>query len=147
MIIRELRTDDYNTIYGFVVNEMEHSEVLYKDMSASLDGMKADDRYLLVVAEDNNQVVGFVSAVKILGCIDKSYIEITCLVVSSKYQNKGVGKLLLGHIEILGKNSNIEKFSVTSGAHRIGAHDFYRKNGYKDGGFVFYKGQVIIKKD
>ena len=58
MIIRELRTDDYNTIYGFVVNEMEHSEVLYKDMSASLDGMKADDRYLLVVAEDNNQVVG-----------------------------------------------------------------------------------------
>lgn len=144
MIIRELRTDDYKTVYGLIVNEMGHSEVLFTDLSASLDGMKADDRYLLFVAEDNDQVVGFVSAVEMLGCIDNRYIEITCLVVSQNYQKRGCGAQLLEHIEYLGKENDIRRFSVASGAHRTEAHEFYRNNGYEDGGYVFYKGLVIL---
>lgn len=147
MIIRELCTDDYKTVYGFIVNEMEHAEVKFTDMSASLDIMKADARYFLYVAEHNNQVVGFVNAVKLHGCIDYSYIEITCLVVSQSYQKMGIGKLLLEHIESLGRENNIEKFSITSGLHRKGAHAFYEKNGYQRGGYAFYNGLEILKKD
>ena len=79
MTIRELHVDDYKTVYGFIVNEMEHDEVQFTDMSDSLDNMKADNSYYLYVAEHNNQVVGFVSAVKLFGCIDSSFIDITCL--------------------------------------------------------------------
>ena len=147
MNIRELRADDYKTIYGFIINEMEHSEVSFIDLSASLDLMKSDNSYMLFVAEDNNQVVGFVSAVKLIGCIDSSYIEIGCLVVSDNYQKRGGGKLLLEYIESLGKSNGIKNYSITSGLHRKNAHKFYEHNGYEKGGYAFYKGLVILKKD
>lgn len=146
MNIRKLHSDDYGTVYKFIVNEMEHSEVSFKDMSASLDIMKADDSYLLYVAEHNNQVIGFVSAVKLLRCIDSCYIDITCLVVSQNFQGKGIGKSLLEFIESYGRVNKIEKFSVTSGLHRKEAHAFYKKNGYELGGHAFYKGLVIAGK-
>lgn len=146
MNIRELNTNDYETVYGFIVNEMEHPEVSFADMSVSLDNMRNDVKYLLYVAVHDNQVVGFVSAAKMIGCIDSNYIEITCLVVSDNYQRIGVGKLLLEHIESLGKRNNIGKFSTTSGLHRKAAHDFYIKNGYEIGGLAFYNGQAITDK-
>ena len=145
MEIRELRTDDYTTVYGFIVNEMEHDEVSFEDMSASLDFMRDDSSYMLYVAENNNKVVGFVSAVKMFGCVDGNYIEITCLAVSKDYQGKGIGKLLLEHIESLGRKNKIKTFSVTSGKKRVEAHTFYENNGYERGGFVFYKGAVILE--
>lgn len=147
MNIRELQFGDYLAVHGLIVNEMEHAEVSLNDMSASLDAMKADSSYMLYVAEYDNQVVGFVSAVKLFGCIDSNYIEITCLVVSQSYQKKGIRKMLLKHIEYIGSKEGIEKFSVTSGKFRENAHAFYKRNGYELGGYAFYNGQVIIKKD
>jgi N-acetylglutamate synthase-like GNAT family acetyltransferase len=147
MNIRELCTDDYETVYGFIVNEMKHDEVLFTDMSISLDKMRSDSSYLLYVAEDNNKVIGFVSAVKMFGCIDKKYIEITCLVIAQYYQKRGIGKSLLEYIESLGRKEKIENYSVTSGLHRRDAHTFYEKNGYERGGYAFYKGLVILEKD
>ncbi|GFI30134.1 aminoalkylphosphonate N-acetyltransferase [Lachnospiraceae bacterium] len=147
MNIRKLNSGDYGTVYKFIVNEMEHSEVSFTDMSENLDIMKVDDSYLLYVAEYNNQVIGFVSAVKLFGCIDSCYIDITCLVVSQNFQGKGIGKSLLEFIESFGKINKIENFSVTSGLHRKEAHDFYRRNGYELGGYTFYKGLVILEKD
>lgn len=147
MGIRELRSSDYEIVYKFIVNEMEHSEVSFKDMSERLDIIKNDRNYFLYVAEHNEQVIGFVSAVKLLGCIDNCYIDITCLVVSQNYRGKGIGKSLLKFIESFGRVNKVEKFSVTSGLHRKEAHDFYRKNGYELGGYAFYKGLVIVEKD
>ncbi len=144
MIIRELRTDDYEIVHGFIVNEMGHDEVLFNVMSASLDSMRADDSYLLYVAEHNNHVVGFVSAVKLFGCVDSHYIEITCLVVSQRHQKEGIGKLLLDTIETAGKNSRIGSFSLTSGLQRKEAHAFYENNGYEKGGYAFYKGLIVL---
>ena len=146
MNIRELRTNDYEIIHGFIVNEMEHDEVEFTDMSSSLDNMRNNDNYFLYVAEHDNQVVGFVSAVKMIGCIDSNYIEITCFVVSQNYQRRGVGALLLEHIESLGTRSGINRFSLTSGLFRVAAHEFYVKHGYEKGGYAFYKGLEILEK-
>lgn len=147
MNIRELHSEDYEAVYKFIVNEMQHSEVSFKDMSESLDSMKANDSYLLYVAEHNNQVIGFVSAVKLFGCIDNCYIDITCLVVSQHFQGKGIGKSLLEFVESIGHTYKIKNFSIISGLHRKEAHDFYKKNGYELGGCAFYKGLVIVEKD
>ena len=147
MNIRELHSEDYEAVYKFIVNEMEHSEVSFTDMSSSLDIMKANNSYLLYVAEHNNQIIGFVSAVKLFGCIDNCYIDITCLVVSQSFQGKGVGKSLLEFIESIGYTNKIKNFSIISGLHRKEAHDFYKKNGYELGGFAFFFCFVIVEKD
>ena len=147
MNIRELHSKDYESIYKFIINEMEHSEVSFADMSESLDIMKANNSYLLYVAEHQNQIIGFVSAVKLVGCIDNCYIDITCLVVSKNFQHKGVGKTLLEFVESLGYSNKIKNFSIISGMHRKEAHNFYKKNGYELGGYAFYKGVTIVEKN
>lgn len=147
MNIRELHSEDYEAIYKFIINEMEHSEVSFANMSESLDIMKANDSYLLYVAEHQKQVIGFVSAVKLFGCIDNCYIDITCLVVAKNFQHKGIGKTLLEFVESLGYSNKIKNFSIISGLHRKEAHNFYKKNCYELGGYAFYKGLAIVEKN
>lgn len=147
MRIRELNTHDYEVIHGFIVNEMKHAEVDFADLSSSLDSMKANDSYLQYVAECDDRVVGFISAVKLFGCVDSTFIEITCLVVSEDYQGRGIGTQLMEHIESLGAEENIHVFSVSCGNKRIPAHKFYMHNGYGKDGYTFYKGAVILGKN
>lgn len=145
MNIRAIRSNDYETVHKLIVKEMGHGEVSFTALSTNLDAMKSRDNYILYVMEYNSQVVGFISAVVLFGCIDGCYIDITCLVVAQAFQNRGIGKALLDFVESFGKINKIEHFSVTSGLHRKKAHNFYKKNGYELGGYAFCKGLVIIE--
>lgn len=148
MRIREVCSVDYVKIHNLIVNEMQHSEVSFADMTKWIDIMREDKKiHWLFVAESDNQVVGFISAIKSIGCIDGFFIDITCLVVSESFQGKGVGKELLDFIENLGKTEGITNYSTSSGLHRKEAHVFYEKNNYEKGGYAFYKGLVIVGKD
>ena len=61
------------------------------------------------------------------------------LVFKQQKLNIALGELL--------KSNGIKNYSITSGLHRKNAHKFYEHNGYEKGGYAFYKGLVILKKD
>jgi GNAT superfamily N-acetyltransferase len=146
MKIRKLDSTDYETIHSLITNEMGHSEVQLANMSSWLDQMRNDKNQLLFVAEVDNQVVAFISAIKSIGCIDGFFIDITCLIVSKAFQGKGIGKALLQFVEDIGQSEDITRFSVTSGKQREEAHAFYVKNNYGLSGFAFYKGLVVLEE-
>ena len=66
---------------------------------------------------------------KIVGFCEYYDRYIDCFYVHFKYQNCGIGKLLLNHILNLAKNENIDKIKVDAS---ITAKPFFEKFGFKD---------------
>ena len=66
---------------------------------------------------------------KIVGFCEYYDGYIDCFYVHFKYQNCGIGKLLLNHILELAKNENIDKIKVDAS---ITAKPFFEKFGFKD---------------
>lgn len=143
MEIREMQAEDYKQVHDLIVTEMGHKEVKFEEFVNWLAIMKSKNYYSYVATIDNN-IAGFISANEAVGCIDGSYIDIDCLVVSYQYQGKGIGGALLQFIEDYSLSKGITKFSLTSGFHRKEAHDFYEKHNYEKGGYAFYKGLEIL---
>ena len=65
--------------------------------------------------------------------------RITALVVATAHRGEGVGKELLQAAETWARQSGAARVEVTSAAHRIEAHAFYRACGYEDGAMRFVK--------
>lgn len=85
---------------------------------------------------ENNKCIGLIS-----GCIyneEISNYEFKCpkrgsvneLVVKKEYQNKGIGKLLLNHLEKYLKEKDCKKIMIGVFAYNEKAINFYNKNGY-----------------
>lgn len=145
MEIREIHHQDYSKIHSLIINEMGHDEVTFDELSERLNLIRSDKSYFLNVAINEKEIIGFISAIKSIGCIDGTSIEVCCLVVSQSYQKQGVGGALLGCIENIGLSEGITQFSLASGLHRKGAHAFFENRNYEKGGYAFYKGLTILK--
>jgi GNAT superfamily N-acetyltransferase len=84
------------------------------------------------VAEFEGQILGVIS-VHVLPLFHAAgkLGRITALVVSSSCQRAGVGSKLVEAAETFSRDKGCVKIEVTSGNHREGAHNFYRKTGYE----------------
>ncbi len=65
--------------------------------------------------------------------------RITALVVADTHRGCGVGRDLLHAAEAWARQADAARIEVTSAAHRIEAHAFYRACGYRDGSVRFVK--------
>lgn len=97
-------------------------------------------RYMLLVCEYENMVVGFIS----LHCFDifhsKGLIgRITAFCVDQGYRSQGLGKALLQAAEAYFAELGCTKIEVTSNARRLQTHAYYLNAGYREDSRRFVK--------
>jgi len=94
---------------------------------------------IIYVATENKTIIGFILVTG--GHYNKGpIIEICEFAVSKKFQKKGIGELLINHIENLYKKKNFSAIHLAT-LRKSGAYKFYKKRGYKN-----YREINMIKK-
>ncbi len=106
-----------------------------------LDNFYLDDNNVIFVAEDNGQVIGFIS---INNYKDKGYIYLDDYSVSEKYRGKGIGSKLMNMAFEFALEQGVEEVIT----HVVSANKESIKF-YKNKGFSFLEEQdrrLLIKK-
>jgi len=110
------------------------------DMDARLRRLLALSHHTVVVAEGSGQIVGMAGgSVEYAFDLNGSYGRITALVVDAKWRGRGVGKLLVQHVERWCGEQGADRVTLTSGHHRQESHKFYQAIGYEATGLRFIK--------
>lgn len=94
--------------------------------------MQSNPDYIILAARDDGHVVGSLMGVI---CHDlagacRPFMVIENVVVTSSYRGKGVGKLLMQKVEVMGKERDCYYTMFVSRGDRKDAHRFYESLGY-----------------
>ena len=139
MIIRNYTIDDIHAIKDLFKLSLGY-EVSFDDLRNRIAIMLESKNYKILVAEDNEEVIGFIGLQKSLCFEDPGIVlRIIALGVSNKYQGKGIGTKLIEGAEEYAKENNISVLLVNSGLKRLQAHNFYEKNLFNKKGYSFVK--------
>jgi ribosomal protein S18 acetylase RimI-like enzyme len=93
-----------------------------------------------LVAQANNEVVGFMSAELIPYFPTGSTISrMTSLVVSSRHRSRGVGETLVEAAATFAREHGCSGIEVTSAERRVDAHRFYQRLGFVRTGLRFFQ--------
>lgn len=99
----------------------------------------SNEGYGVAVACMNNKIVGFVAwSQSNLFVSDKIRIHIEGIAVDKNYRGQNAGKQLMQFVENHAQKSSPAIIDLTSGMRRAneGSHEFYKKLGYKNEGFM-----------
>ena len=108
-------------------------------MEPRLRRMLSLGHHAVVVAESAGEVVGVAGACVDHGVEQDTYGRITALAVDEKWRRRGVGKLLVEHVERWCRDRGVDRVTLTSGDHRRESHEFYKALGYEATGLRFIK--------
>jgi GNAT superfamily N-acetyltransferase len=109
-------------------------------MRERLAALTARLDYVTPVACWNDQVVGLTGAFLHLAIEhDRPVARLTGLVVHQDWRGRGVGALLMKHLEEWAHQQGAMAITLTSADHRHEAHEFYRHIGYEQTGVRFTK--------
>lgn len=142
--LRQGRTDDYDALHRLYVDvDSVHHAALpgyFKSVDeigrrdVYLDQVLADDNSIIVVAEIEDIVVGFVHAgiSEIKHPLLKSYNSgyISDLVVERNFRNQGIGVKLLDSVENWHIDNSVYEVSLTVFSFNSRAEKFYQRNGF-----------------
>ena len=92
----------------------------------------ADKRSTSMVAEIDNQIIGFISF-HIIPLIHENgeLGRITALVVDESHRRKGIARALIQAVEGFGRSNGCARFEVTANEKRTDAHLLYQAMGYE----------------
>ena len=139
--VRKAISSDYSGICSLINHELGYPDITLEELSERLDAMKNAGNYYTFVAVCKDSIVGFIGITKGMAYeISGEYYRILAFAVSSKYQNKGIGSLILRYVENFASQNGISYFTLSSGMQRTEAHVFYERNGYKKMSYSFSKG-------
>ncbi|MEZ4805067.1 MAG: GNAT family N-acetyltransferase [Bacteroidia bacterium] len=116
----------------------ETSSSLMKDR---LNKIIKDSDHTILIANDDNEVLGWIHAFFTLRVETDPFVEIGGLVVSEIHRNKGVGKLLVDAITEWAKTKPCDLIRVRSNTIRIESHVFYKQLN-----FILKKEQKVYDK-
>ncbi|SFB85685.1 GNAT family N-acetyltransferase [Ruminococcus albus] len=126
--IREVRPEDAEDIA-----EISREDLGYpcdaEMVRANISGLDSS-REAVFVAEMNGRAVGYihVEEYKVLYC--EKMVNYLGLAVSGKCRRLGIGAALIKAAEEWAKERGITLVRLNSGSTRIGAHEFYKRQGY-----------------
>ena len=140
MIIREATIED-----AFAICNISCADLGY-DCSCEFVSTRISNldkgREKVFVAEVNGIVAGYIHAEKYQTLYFEPMINILGVAVSSECRRRGIGRMLLKHVECWANEVGIHRIRLNSGATRKEAHSFYRAMGYNN-----EKGQIRFIKD
>lgn len=140
--IREAQDLDVDAI-ATLVAEMGHA-VDPETVQANLRAIRGlAPRFGTFVAVREQAVVGLISvfASPVLHRPDPVG-RVSILTVERSCLRQGIGSALLGHAEAFLRGLGCGRIEITSAAHRLEAHDFYRRRGYTDQGIRFLRREL-----
>lgn len=106
-----------------------------------LQKLLSDPSHLILVAENEGEVAGYVHAEEYDLLYFDSMVNIMGIAVSSDCRRMGAGRALMMAVEDWAKEIGADGVRLVSGAQRAGAHKFYESCGFTGG-----KMQVNFKK-
>ncbi len=128
MIVRPARADDAGAIARL------SAELGYpaapEDTVSRLTALLADERQLVVVAEDDGNVVGWLQATAGLVLESGFRVEIVGLVVAAAARRRGVGRELVHRAETWAVGVGARVLVVRSNIARTESHRFYPALGF-----------------
>jgi len=136
--IREAQLKDAPAIARLVTQLGYPTSSAEMEMRLQIFLARAD--YITLVAEVSGDVVALVGAYLAYGLeLTGTYGRLTGLVVDEPWRGRGIGKLLMEHLEQRLKKKGVMLLILTSGKHRTESHHFYKKLGYEETGIRFLK--------
>ena len=137
MMLEKLKVEDipdllelYTALIPFETS-LEKSVEIYKEMLL-------DENYFLMVAKENNRVIGSALGICCNGLIEP-FLVIEDVIVKEGLRGKGIGKKLMESLDEFAKNKHCGYAILVSSAHRTGAHKFYERAGFIDSVVGFRK--------
>jgi GNAT superfamily N-acetyltransferase len=132
MILRQSLPTDLITL-ALLCTELGYPTTI-EDMSLRMAEISLQTNSKTIVAEINNQVVGFMGMSKnIFWEQNGHYVRIQVLVVSEKYRKQGIGKSLIDYAESWARDIDAKLLALNCGnrPERESAHNFYPKMGFE----------------
>ncbi|MGQ3890195.1 GNAT family N-acetyltransferase [Legionella sp. CNM-1927-20] len=109
--------------------------ILPNEMLTRIKLYLAHPLYIAFVAKHDSQIVGVIAAT-ITDYFHRfgRFARIIAIIIDKNHRRRGIGKLLIQHVEKEVINYQCDFIEVTSGIHRepMGSHDFYKNLGYID---------------
>lgn len=139
-VIREIESKDYAAVAAIWRDVLHCSRATDENVTETYEKMKEDSRYRTFVAEVKGKVAGFATAVETLAVgYPNGYIKMNGLAVLPEFQHCGIGKMLMERVEKLAGERGASFVGLASGFERKGAHEFYKRLGYKKTSLWFRK--------
>lgn len=145
--IRIANVNDLKQISELLIELLETIEVTgglnTKNIFENLQILMNDKDHYLLVAENQNQIIGFINFCTRRTCLHKAPSAlIDELVVSKNYRNKGIGKkLLLAAVEKC-KELRCCEIEVSTEKTNTQARKFYSQCGFEEIG-VFFEKEIL----
>lgn len=138
MIIRQAREQDAAQVKELLV-QLGYPTLSREEVAVKINSHQSEN-YSLLVAEEGNEVLGFISLhwFEFLHAIGKIG-RITAFCVDENIRSKGIGKQLLQEAEKILMKNGCTKLEVTSNQTRARTHQFYLTNGYLEDSKRFVK--------
>jgi N-acetylglutamate synthase-like GNAT family acetyltransferase len=84
------------------------------------------------VAEDEDQIVGWIQITFMERLESGRFMEITGLVVDESRRSQGIGEQLLAFVRDIAKDQGLPRIVVRSNVLRTRTHGFYLRNGFEE---------------
>lgn len=141
LVVRKCKLED-----AAAITELNRLEMGYEyPAEATEDKLKkllSDSSCLILVAEYDGRVVGYVHAEEYELLYFPTMVNIMGIAVSSDCRRMGVGKALMAGVEKWADEIGAEAVRLVSGAERKAAHKFYESAGFTPG-----KTQINFRKN
>lgn len=126
--VREIEITDYHDIH-ILSKELGHFCSIEK-VKDRITYITKNTKDIILVAQQNNEVIGFIHGSPYELLYSDSIINILAFVVKEEYRNIGVGSVLLKSLEDWAKEKGYFGIRLVTRFERIDAHRFYQKHGY-----------------
>jgi predicted N-acetyltransferase YhbS len=115
----------YDTGFGLNTN--------IEKMTENYRWIETNPNYIVLCAKNNNEVIG-----SLIGIINKDFkgdckpfMVVENVIVAEEYRRMGIANSLMNNIDRVAIENECSSIMLVSGMHRIWAHKFYEKIGYK----------------
>ncbi len=139
MIIRKANYDDAKILNNFLTllirDERQYDPGIDENFIVTnmYENYIEDSNKLLIVAEENDQVVGYLYG--IIKPTDETYnyinAKLDALYIDNNYRNKGIATSLIEYFKKWAKSKNANKIEVNVWSNNIKAKRLYEKSNFK----------------
>lgn len=131
--IRKVSETDENAIRN-LLDELENrisDPIVFKHIFQHY--LIRENALFFVAENDQKEIIGFITCLGQLILHHEGMVyEIQELIVTSRYQGRGIGQLLINQIREELESRVIKSIEVTSNKRRTKAHEFYKAVGFKN---------------
>ena len=138
--IRPARPDDFSSVFA-LLEQLWPDRILSRERLLDIfrKGLNSPRMIYLCLLVDG-RILGFCSLDFSESFWQEGYlVQINELVIDKEFRGKGYGSFLIRHAIALGKKQGSDFFLLDSDFHRLKAHEFYTKQGFKKTGYIFKK--------